>query len=246
MSKKVILLTSLIVILLLLAIVYTVNVKSLLFHDMPFLMLATAAIGILSGIWRGVMDINRLKRVNLQSERHTIDSFLEHWGTATGILLLMLSGLFIEVGYQRFFSKNLHFLGLIMMLYFGTYFLAHFFISKKYRNLVPNFKDIIEGTVKNYLFRTTWNDTDKYLSSQKSSFMVFAILGMIIFLSGTIKVFVYYFGIPMQLLIIATRMHDITAVLFALMVLIHLLITIFVGEYRRLLPSFFTGKIKER
>jgi cytochrome b subunit of formate dehydrogenase len=246
MVKKVILLTSVIFIMLVLAIIYIVNVKFLLFLNMRLFMAVAITLGLLSGVWRGGAHNRHLKRVNFQSERHTIDSFLEHWGTATGILLLMISGFFIELGYQRFFSKNLHFLGLVITLYFGTYFLAHFIVSTKYKELVPNLKDIIDGTVKKYLFRKAWKDTGKYMASQKSSFLVFSIMGIMIFLSGALKVTAYYFGTPMQLLRLATRIHDIIAVLLGLMVLVHILLVTFVRSYRRLLPSLFTGKAKEQ
>ena len=245
MIKKVILFASVFIIVLVLAIFFIIRVKSLLFHDMSLVMEGAAGLGILTGIWRGITANGRLVGTGTQPDRHNIDSFLEHWGTATGILLLALSGLFIQLHYQRIFSNNLHFLGLVIMLFFGTYFLAHFLVSKKYRDLVPNIKDITEGTIKKYLVQKPWKDTRKYLASQRTSFLVFAILGLIILASGIIKVLAYYYGIPMQLLLFATSVHDVTAILFGVMVLIHVLIVTLGRTYRRFLPSFFTGKIKE-
>jgi len=246
MIKKVVLFTSAIIVALVLAIFYIIRVKSLLFHDMPLVMEGAAGLGILTGIWRGIAANGRLVRAGTtQPDRHNIDSFLEHWGTATGILLLALSGLFIQLRYQRIFSNNLHFLGLALTLYFGTYFLVHFFVSRKHRELMPKIQDITQGTINKYLLRKTWKDTGKYVASQRTSFLVFAILGLLILASGIIKVLAYYYGIPMQLLLFATSIHDITAILFALMLLIHVVIAVFVHSYRHFLISFFTGKLKE-
>lgn len=244
MLKKVLITATLIILILALAIFLIHNLKGFLFHTMPWLMAVAAVMGITSGIFRGLRHNSCVRKVNYQPNRHTIDSFLEHWGTAVGIFILIISGFFIKAGYVRVFSMNLHFLGLMITLYFGTYFLAHFIVSKKYNYLLPGIMDILDGTIKKYMLRATWKDPGKYLSSQKSAFLAFSILGIGILLTGAVKLAAYYFNVPVQLTQLATQTHDYLARLFVLMLLIHILFVVLVRSHRRLLPSLFTGKVK--
>lgn len=243
MVKKTLFAGTSFIVVLALAIFAMYNTKGILFHSMPWLMVGATVLGIMSGIFRGMRHNTRLKRLDSQADRHTIDSFLEHWFTAAGILVLIISGFFINFGYRRIFSMNLHFLGLIIALYFGTYFLAHFFVTKKYSYLLPNITDIIEGTIKKYLFRAKWKDNAKYLSSQKSAFLFFSLLGIGLLITGAIKVTVFYFSVPLLLNHSASQIHDLLTVLLAVMVLIHVLLAVAVRSHRRLLYSFFTGKV---
>jgi cytochrome b subunit of formate dehydrogenase len=244
MLKKVILISSIITIGVGLAIFLLNDYRVILFHNLRWLIAGASCLGMLFGVYRGIKDKTSLKGSKGQPDRHTLDSFMEHWGTAVGIIILIISGIFLMAGFRLIFSKNLHFLGLIVALFFGSYFLFHFFISQKYRYLIPDYKDIIQGTIKKYLFRGKWKDTGKYLSSQKSSFLLFSILGIGIILSGAIKTLAFYFSVPLQLTLVATQSHDILARVFSVVLLIHILFVVISRSHRCLLPSFFTGKEK--
>jgi len=242
MLKKVLFAIISIIIILTLAIWYVVGYKGILFHKIPWLIAAAVVLGLAAGTIRGIKHNIDGKRRDPQADRHTIDSFLEHWGTAAGIIILIISGFFLKVGYYEFLAKNLHFTGQIMTLFFGDYFLTHFVISQKYKYLVPGISDIIDGTLKQYLLRTVWEDKGKYLASQKSAFLLFAILGSGILVTGATKVAAYYFSVPFQLLQIVTQAHDIIAVIFVLLVLVHIIFALISHSHRRLLKSLFTGK----
>jgi cytochrome b subunit of formate dehydrogenase len=228
-----------------LAIVVTFNSSGLLFHNVPWLIGTATGLGILIGIWRGISQNAGRKRSDFQPDRHTPDSLLEHWGTASGLIIFIVSGFFLEAGYRRGFSANLHFTGLIFTCFFGTYFFAHFLLSKKYKDLVPNFRDIISGTIRKYLLRYPWKDTGKYLASQKSAFLAFAVLGFGIIITGVIKLFAFYFGVPPQVLFSTTRAHDVIAILFAIMFIIHILTVFITRSNRDKLASFLTGNTNE-
>ena len=169
---------------------------------------------------------------------------MEHWGTAIGIFILIVSGFQIH-DRGGLSAIKLHFLGLFFTLLFGSYFLADFFVSKKYDTLLPNMKDIVDGTIKKYLLRLKSKETGKYLSSQKSSFLAFAILGGLIFISGVIKLIPFYGHIPFQILKIATSIHDVSALLFVLILAVHILLVIAHRANWPLLRSWFNGKTPE-
>lgn len=244
MLKRVSFAAALIIIILTLSILATHNSKGILFHNLPWLIAIAIFLGVTSGTVRGLIYLTGVRRLNHQPDRHTLDSFLEHWGTAAGIVILIISGFILKAGYSRIFLWNLHFLGLVVTMFFGTYFLVHFLISKKYILLIPDISDIVDGTIKKYLFRSEWKDTGKYLSSQKSAFLVFSLLGTGILITGAIKLAAYYFSVPFNLTRTATQAHDILAYLFVLMLLIHILFAVTVHYHRRLLKSLFTGKLQ--
>lgn len=242
MLRKVIVAAALIVVILTLAVVGVYNSRGILFHTLPWLIASAAVLGIISGSYRGLKLNTVAQTPDYRVNRHTLDTFLEHWGTAAGILILIVSGFFMRTGYSRIFSLNLHFLGLVTMLYFGSYFLAHFVVAKKYAYLLPRISDITGGTVKKYLLRAAWQEKGKYLSSQKSAFLVFALLGIGVLVTGAIKLASYYFGIPPSLNQSATRAHDVFAGLFVLMLLVHIIFGLAARSHRHLLKSLFTGK----
>jgi cytochrome b subunit of formate dehydrogenase len=169
---------------------------------------------------------------------------VEHWGTAVGIFILIVSG--IQIRYHGGLPAiKLHFLGIFFTLLFGSYFVADFFISKKYTTLWPNMKDLIDGTIKKYLLRFKFKETGKYLASQKASFLIFVILGVLILVTGVIKLFFFYIALPFRLLEIATKVHDISALLFALVLAVHVLLVIARRGNWPLLWSWFNGKTPE-
>lgn len=203
--------------------------------------IAGAALGIIGGIIKIVLGS---RKTNLQPERHSIDSILEHWGTAVGIFILIVSG--IQIHYHTGLPAiKLHFLGILITLLFGSYFLADFIVSRKYRTLLPDLKDIIDGTVRKYLFQFKFKETGKYMASQKASFLLFVILGAVILVTGVIKLLFFYITISFSLFKTATKIHDISAYVFMGVLVVHILLVIARRTNRPLLLSWFNGKTPE-
>ena len=204
--------------------------------------IAGAALGIIGGIIKIVLGS---RKTNLQPERHSIDSILEHWGTAVGIFILIVSG--IQIHYHTGLPAiKLHFLGILITLLFGSYFLADFIVSRKYRTLLPDLQDIIDGTVRKYLFRFKFKETGKYMASQKASFLLFVILGAVILVTGVIKLLFFYITISFSLFKTATKIHDISAYVFMGVLVVHILLVIARRTNWLLLLSWFNGKTPER
>jgi len=241
--KRVLFSLGLIVFIVIISILWTINLKINLFQETRWIFIITFAVGTIAGIIGAGIKL-RAKITYENPERHSLDSIMEHWGTAIGIFTLIVSGYQIrEYGGPN--ALKLHFLGLFFTLLFGSYFLADFLVSRKYATLFPNIKDIVDGTIKKYIFRVKLKETGKYLSSQKSSFLVFAILGGLIFISGVIKLLRFYISISYRIIKIATTIHDVSALLFVAVLVIHILLVIVWPAYRPLLGSWFTGKQPE-
>ena len=245
MSKRVLFTIGMIAFIAIVSIWWTHNLGINLFRETRWIFIATFVVGIIAGtIGARIKQSRRSRASNQPPERHTLDSIMEHWGTAVGIFILIISGYQIhEHGGPN--AIKLHFLGLFWTLLFGSYFLADFIMSRKYFTLFPNIKDIVDGTIKKYLFHLKSKETGKYLSSQKSSFLVFVILGSLIFVSGVIKLLRFYISISNRITKIATTIHDVSAWGFVAILVIHILLVIVWPAYRPLLRSWLTGKTPE-
>ena len=203
---------------------------------------AGATLGITGAIIKFLLSSRKTYRL---TERHSIDSILEHWGTAVGIFILIVSG--IQIHYHTGLPAiKLHFLGILITLLFGSYFLADFIVSRKYRTLLPDLQDIIDGTVRKYLFQFKFKETGKYMASQKASFLLFVILGAVILVTGVIKLLFFYITISFSLFKTATKIHDISAYVFMGVLVVHILLVIARRTNWLLLLSWFNGKTPER
>jgi len=214
-----------------------------LFQKVAWTLLAPIVIGVVLGIRarrRSSDDASFLE----DEERHSIDAFLEHWGTAAGILVLVVSGFQIRAALSVF-ALNLHFLGLFFALLFGCYFAADFFASRKYNRILPTARDIVDGTLKKYLLRSSFVETGKYLGSQKAAFLAFAVVGAEIVITGGIKMAAHFWLIPYQAMQAITIIHDIFGGFFVLLLLCHVGMVISIRAHRRLLGSWFNGKFRQ-
>ena len=244
MLKKVLWFSILFLIAAALSIFWLKDVTAYLFLSIPWLLALSMFLGLLTGTLKVKFKSTSRSVPAGWVKRHTLGSFLEHWGTVFGLLLLIISG-FLLRAMRTLFQTNFHFLGLFITLFFGCYFLADFFLSKKFKNLLPSLTDIIDGTVKKYLFRAKWSDSGKYISSQKLAFLAFTTLGIGITITGIIKLAGILWRIPIELIKISTSVHDIAAVLFVLMVFVHIVLVLSISVHRRLLRSWFTGTVPE-
>ena len=231
-------------------VVWVSRVRMVLYHSAFWWLVAAAAVGLAAGIITGVLK-SKKKPAGSVVLRHDIASFLQHWGTGGGIILLIVSGVLIasgrklwlvfipEITRSRIMALNLHWLGVFFVLLFGCFFLADFLVAGRAKNLVPGIADIRDGTFKKYLLRQPWQDTGKYKTTQKLAFMAFAVLGAVILVTGAIKT--SFFVWPVSV-VSASRLHDIASELFVILLVIHVIIVIANPANWALLLSWFTGK----
>lgn len=253
MVKKTILALVLYLIVVAVIAVWVAHIQTILFHSAFWELVAAVIVGAVAGTMRAKLKLRKQATTdNELAPRHTVGSFMEHWGTGFGTILLIVSAwmlgsvLMPQLSGTRMTAINIHYIGVFFTLIFGCYFLADFLASGGYKVLMPGPADIWDGTIKKYLLRKKWNDTAKYLSSQKSAFLVFAILGAGILVTGAIKTVDFVLRIPPQILNSATHAHDIFAALFIIMLIVHVLSTAVVPSHWRSFFSWFTGKEEHR
>ncbi len=234
-------------------IIFSAYLDTLLLSKLPWLLAVSAIIGIISGVLRRIFKSKTVIE-NGEITRHGIGAFIQHWLTALGIFLLIISGFimgflffphFADTPKSVLFPLNMHFIGLVFAFLGGFYFLTDYVLSGKLFVLVPKIKDIFQGTIGKYLLRKKWTFETKYLASQKSSFLVFAVLGVVQLVTGSIKIMGHFSSIPASTLAITTAIHDIFSLLFIIMLVLHILFALLSSSYRVLLKSWFTGKVSE-
>ncbi|HAS28485.1 MAG TPA: hypothetical protein DCR59_04945 [Dehalococcoidia bacterium] len=225
----------------------------LLLSRLPWLL----AVSTIAGIILGLLNVRFKSKTVVEDgeiSRHGIGAFIQHWLTGLGIFLLIISGFIMgflffppiaDTPKSVLFPLNMHFIGLNITLLGGFYFLTDYILSGRFSILMPNIKDITQGTIGKYLLRKKWTAEGKYLSSQKSAFLATAILGGAQIITGSIKVMGHFWDIPSATLAITTAIHDIFSLLFIIMLLIHILFVLVFAEHRILLKSWFTGKVSE-
>ena len=211
----------------------------LLFLDVPVLMAIFIILGITVGlITAAVYRFFPSPMTAGKPKRHTLDAFLHHWGNTVGILLLFGTGLALKID-PDMLSSNLHFIGVLTALGFGSYFLTHFLLYRKYAELLPDLNDIFKGTLKKYLLRAPWKDTGKYMASQRAAFLAFAVIGSDVLVSGLIKAAGLAADLPDRLIRAVTLVHDISGLLLAILVVGHVVLVLTQSEHRQLLTDWF-------
>lgn len=227
--------------------------ESLFLDAAPWVIIVAIVLGLVLGAVRAMFR-KKLEIVDDEAERHDSSSFLEHWGTGLGIFALIASGIWLGFLFIPTFPKtptetvlplNMHFIGLVITLFGGCYFLADFALSRNYSSLIPNINDIIGGTLGKYLLRRKWLAEAKYLSSQKSAFLAFAALGVVILITGAIKVAAHIWPMQATVYSVTTLIHDIFSLLFILLLIVHVLLVVALPAHWSSLKSWLTGKVPE-
>jgi len=227
--------------------------ESVFFDAVPWVIIAAIVLGLVLGAVRAILR-KKLEIIGAEVERHDSSSFLEHWGTAIGIFTLIASGIllgflfipgFVKTATDAIPPLNMHFIGLVIALFGGCYFLADYVLARDYDKLIPNIPDIIGGTVAKYLLRRKWTAEDKYLSSQKSAFLAFAALGACVLITGAIKVAAHIWHMQATAYAVTTYIHDICSLLFILLLIVHVLLVVVLKAHWSSLVSWLTGKAKK-
>jgi thiosulfate reductase cytochrome b subunit len=237
--KQIVIKSIALVLLLIICIIAAHSTGVLLFVNIPALMAIFVILGLAAGlITAAIYRFSPLPAIAGKPRRHTLDAFAHHWGNTVGILFLFGSGLSLKID-PDLISSNIHFIGVLLVLAFGSYFLTHFLVFRKYGELLPDLKDIIEGTLKKYLVRAPWKDTGKYLASQRAAFLAFAVIGCDVLVSGLIKAAGLAADLPDHLIRAVTLVHDISGLLLAVLTIVHVVMVLTRREERQLLTGWF-------
>ena len=224
-------------------------------------LVAAVVVGVVLGVARGLLK----KKNEIQGElvtRHGMGSFISHWGTAFGIFAAIYSGVvlgfFIMNGKSLWFlpvfaktleqaipALNMHYFSVVMILFSSFFFVADYVATRDWTLMIPNLDDIIKGFIGKYFLRRKWEKEEKYLSSQKSAAMPYMAIGLVILLSGAVKVAAHVWAISANVWGWATVIHDVFMVFIILYTLIHVGIVVALGDWPAF-RSWFTGSMSTK
>jgi cytochrome b subunit of formate dehydrogenase len=228
------------------------DTNAVFFDTLPWITVAAAGFGFICGIARAIFK-GKEEISNGEVNRHGGGSFLEHWGTAFGIFTLLASGFLL--GFLFFpsimktldttaLSLNIHFIGVVVTLFGGFFFVGDYIFSRKFDRLIPNVPDIFSGFIGKYFLRRKYPHEDKYLASQKVAFLGFAVIGGVLVITGAVKVAAHIWPINADWWAFFTLIHDYFSLFFVFILIVHVLLVIGLREWPAFF-SFITGKVTE-
>jgi len=218
-------------------------------------------LGIGAGVARGF-----LKKKNAISgavvTRHGVGSFISHWGTALGIFAAIASAFIIgfflindktlwiipayaKTAAQMIPALNVHYFSVAIILFSAFFFVADYIVTRDWKLLIPNFQDVKDGFIGKYILRKKWTKEEKYLSSQKSAALPYMLIGLVILLTGAVKVASHIWVINVSLVGWATVLHDIFTVFIILFTLVHVCIIVVLGDWPAF-RSWFSGTMDKK
>ncbi|MCL2150054.1 MAG: cytochrome b/b6 domain-containing protein [Dehalococcoidia bacterium] len=218
-------------------------------------LVGVATAGLILGAARAFLK----KKSEIQRDvvtRHGIGSFISHWFTAFGIFAAIASGIIMGM-YFGFWAigpfastsgtvispLNLHYFAVALTLFGAFFFVGDYIFSRNLTLLIPNLQDITKGFIGKYFLRRPWTREDKYLSSQKSAFVPYILIGLVVLVTGAVKVAAHIWPLKASIWGWATIAHDWFAAFTILYTIVHVALVVFLGHW----PAFwswFTGTMK--
>jgi len=218
-------------------------------------LVGVAGVGFVLGAARGLLK----KKSEIQRDvvtRHGVGSFISHWYTAFGIFLAIASGILMGM-YFGFWTigpfattpqaivapLNLHYFSVVLILFGAFFFVADYIFARNFSLLIPNLQDVTKGFIGKYFLRRPWTREDKYLSSQKSAAVPYLLIGLVVLITGAIKVAAHIWPLSASIWGWATIAHDYFAAFMLLYTIVHVALVVLLGHW----PAFwswFTGTMK--
>jgi len=218
-------------------------------------LVGVSVVGFALGAARGLLKKKSEIKGNIVT-RHGVGSFVSHWFTAFGIFMAIASGIIMGMCFGFWtvgpFAKtpsaivsplNLHYFAVALIVFGAFFFVADYLFTRHFTLLIPNMQDYIKGFIGKYMLRRPWKQEEKYLSSQKAVFLPYMLIGLVVLLTGAVKVASHIWPLSASFWGWATVLHDYFAAFILLFTCVHVLVIIVLGHW----PAFwswFTGSMK--
>jgi cytochrome b subunit of formate dehydrogenase len=222
---------------------------------------ASVVVGLVLGVSRGLLKKKNAIKGEIVT-RHGVGSFISHWATGFGIFVLIYSGVmmgFFVMDGKSFWVLpvfdqtigqvipvlNVHYFAVLMTLFGGVFFGADYIATRDWMLLIPNMKDLIQGFIGKYFLRRKWDAEDKYMSSQKGAFVPFAAIGIVMLITGAVKVAWHVWPISFDVVGWATVIHDVFMIFTILYIIVHVGMVVVLGHWQAFF-SWFTGTMSKK
>jgi len=171
------------------------------------MMLGGAGIGIITGAIVGLLGEKSARPTNRRGAGVLFDDWGLSFTAMAGVILLvtgiMLGGIWsprLVTSQQAIASTmNMHFIGIVIMLFGGLFVLTRMFISKDY-SLLASFKDVLVG-----------GKSKQYLPSHGWAVWALTVGFFTLCLKGAFLLAVHWFSWPNTILVVVSGIHDLLA-----------------------------------
>mgnify|MGYP006274412777 CR=1 FL=1 len=231
---------------------YTYDV---LFESLPWLLPGAVAVGLFLGAVqaRGA-DTPPETRSGKVKRHRAWGWFLEHWTLATGMVVLLASGIwlgFLFVPQQAAgpegvgLALNVHWAGAAILLFAVAYHLGGL-VMGVHRELLPSSSDVGNAIrdIGHYVGLSEQPPAGKYKPIQRVSYLAWAGIILVLAISGLVKAVDYVGTVGGGLKSSMTLVHEVFALLAVLMFVGHVGI-VFIPSHLQLLRSQITGWIPQ-
>ena len=189
--------------------------------------------------------------------RHDDAAMLEHWTHGVGTVVLLVSGIVLGTfftpvlvggGAPVWAWMNVHFVAVIVFLFGSFYWGANTLLSqKRFSEHLPT-KNAIAFTVQHYghllgIKKYSMPPEDKYFESERTAFLLALASGVLIIVTGGLKVAAHVVGLPAGLMGVTTITHDVAAVAMLVFFVAHVLFAAILPASWPVLRSMFTGYV---
>ncbi|OKY77733.1 MAG: Formate dehydrogenase cytochrome b556 subunit [Candidatus Methanohalarchaeum thermophilum] len=248
------------------------NQDILIFNTSFIWLLAVAVIeGILFGYIREDLDV--LSK-NGKILRHPIGSFIDHWSHAFGFIILAVTGLLLGLRTHLLedfvfnylliprlvssaemvnFLFNLHFLGILFLLFAISYHLSYH-LRKKSHKILPRSGDLSKS-IKETLSLIGLTDRpkeDKYEAIERIEYVGWSIIVGIIVITGIFKIGAHIWWVgpttpswTAPLLFWSNLLHDTFALIGSLLLVVHVITAAIIPSSWPFIKSMATGWMSE-
>lgn len=228
----------------------------ILFESQAWLVPAAIALGLIFGAVYGTSEKSRQlseeppERDGFIQRHAAFGAFLEHWVATVGMILLVLSGIWLgflfvprlagtteTVG----LALNVHWVGTGLLVFAVSYHVSALFMGA-HRDIVPEVSDFRKAVrdVGHYLGMTDAPEADKYKPIQKVSYLAWGALVGIMTITGVLMALDYVAAVSGSVRAASTFLHELFALFTILFLLAHVAITLMPSHWA-MLRSQVTG-----
>lgn len=225
----------------------------LLFASAVWFLPGSIAAGLLFGAIHATYRVeDPEERDGLVHRHQALGAFLEHWVVTAGMLVLMISGVWLGFLFVPRLAEstevvglamNAHWAGTVMVLFAVSYHVGGL-LGGDHREIIPSLSDFRASfrDIGHYLRLSQRPEADKYLPIQKVSYLIWAVLIGVVAGSGLVKAADYPWEIGSGLKASMTLIHDVFALLTILFLGVHIIVVL-MPTHLQLLRAQITGWI---
>lgn len=240
--------------------VFRATVAGSLKYDLLFdTVMPLISVAALLGIFLGSLNYykDKLAIIEGKVERHDEWMFIQHWSTALGTVVLIITGfllgtLFIPRTIQTTeiigFALNMHYIGILFFFFGISYYVTKSMFTGELKHMMPKRGDLRDmlGHYKAMFFGGVAPKEEKFLAAERVVFPMWIVGVGGITITGIVKTIAHIWSLPGSVMGIMTFLHGVFALYMLFMLIAHVMAGSLLPASWPLFRSMLTGKVSEK